>query len=165
MKKLVLLLMVTLLTATSGVCGVEITRVDKVQPTDEMFMDMAVTAAKKSVASNNVASGAVIILNGAWRATGTPEGNNGAEDAAFSKSRLSNLRNAKVYTINEPPTAVINRLNALGVEAIYFANPREAVIAAGIYPASAYDDSALDASVKQAPVYLIPYDDAEALLK
>ena len=165
MKKLLSLLTVVILSLGTSVFAIEITKVDKVRPTDDMFMDMAVTSAKKSVASKGAASGAVIILNGAWRATGTPEGEKTAEEVAYSKSRLSKLNNAVVYTINEPPTTVVNMLNSLGVEAIYFSNPRDVVIAAGIYPASAYDDSKLDTSGYQAPFYIMPFAEAAALLK
>lgn len=164
MKKIItLLLAVVAIAFTSN--AVVITTVDKVKPTDEMFMDMAVTAAKKSAASMGVPSGAVIILNGAWRATGVPDAKQTAEEVAVSKSRLSKLNNATVFTVNEPTTAVINLLNSLGVDAIYFANPRDVVVAAGIYPASAYDDNAVDTSVKQAPVYHLPFAEAGTLLK
>lgn len=164
MKKIFAIMLVVIMSLGVKASAIEITKVDKVMPADEMFMDMAVTAAKKSIASKTGAAGAVIILNGAWRATGTPEGDKTAEEVAFSKSRLSKLNNATVYTINEPTTAVINFLNSLGVDAIYFANPRQVVIEAGIYPASAYDDSALDTSVKQAPVYWLPFDEAADLI-
>ena len=53
---------------------VNITKVDKVAPTDEIFMDMAVTAAQQAIASGQKAAGAVVILNGAWKATGTRHG-------------------------------------------------------------------------------------------
>lgn len=165
MKKFVVLLIAALFGINSSLMAYEITIVDKVKPTDEMFMDMAVTAAKKSVASNTGASGAVIILNGAWRATGTPEGDKTAEKVAYEKSRLTNLKNAIVFTVNEPTTDTVNQLNKLGVEAIYFANPRDVVVAAGIYPAEAYDDAALDTSVNQAPVYRLAFPEAAALIK
>ena len=164
MKKLLVFFLIAVIGLGIKAQAIEITKVDKVMPADEMFMDMAVTAAKKSVASQTGASGAVIILNGAWRATGTPEGDKTAEESAFAKSRLSKLDNAIVYTINEPVTAVVNFLNSLGVEAIYFANPRQVVIAAGIYPASAYDDEAIDTALRQAPLYWLPFDDAADLI-
>ena len=164
MKKLMTLLLAALVGACT-VFATDITKVDKVKPTDEMFMDMAVAAAKKSVASKGAPSGAVIILNGAWRSTGTPEGGKTAEETAYAKSRLTKLNNATVFTVNEPTTEVINFLNTLGVDAIYFVNGRDVVVAAGVYPASAYDDSALDTSVKQAPIFCIPFPEAESLLK
>lgn len=130
---------------------------------DDMYMDMAVVTAKKAVRNGNKPTGAVIILNGVWRAEGTAKGDTSAELVAFSNSRLTDLHNAKVYTVNEPTTETYNALVNAGVEGIVFANPRDAVIAAGIYPASAYDDSkAVAGGVK--PVRL-NYPDAEALLK
>lgn len=165
MKKLATLFLLLALCMGMNCKALDITVVDKVEPTDEMFMDMAVTAAKKSVASGGVPSGAVIILNGAWRSTGTPEGDKTAEETAIAKSRLSKLANASVYTINEPTTAIVNFLNSLGVTAIYFANPRDAVVAAGVYPASAYDDSAIGTLQNAAPMYRLPFSDAEAMLK
>lgn len=164
-KTFALLCALIVSTLVCNICAFEITKVDKVQPTDELFMDMAVSAAKKSMASNTGPSGAVIILNGAWRATGTPEGGKTPEEAAFAKSRLSNLKNAVVYTVNEPTTATVNLLNELGVGAIYFTNPREAVVAVGIYPASAYDDSKLNTAGYQAPVYQLAFPEASLLLR
>lgn len=165
MKKIAALIVMTVICMGMNMHAIDINRVEKIKPTDEIFMDMAVSAAKKSISSKTGASGAVIILNGAWRATGTPEGDKTAEEVAFSKARLSNLTNAVVYTLNEPTTATINFLNSLGVTAIYFVNGRDAVVAAGIYPASAYDDEVLDTSVTMAPVYCIPFPDGSALLK
>lgn len=164
MKKIALILMAAIV-AVGTFAGVNITKVDKVAPTDEMFIDMAVTAAKKSKAETGVASGAVVILNGAWRSTGIPADGKTAEKVAFEKSRRQTLKNATVYTLNEPTTETYNMLNNLGVEAIYFVNPREAVVAAGIYPASAYNDEAIDTSISQAPMTCLPYADGEALLK
>lgn len=166
MKKLFALFFAAVLSlSTIAFAGVEITKVDKAKPTDEMFMDMAVVAAKKSVAAKGIPAGAVIILNGAWRATGLPSGTKSPEEDAFSKARRQTLKNATVYTVNEPTTETINFLNSLGVEAVYFVNPRDAVIAAGIYPAEAYNDEALDASLPQAPIICMPYADATALIK
>ncbi|MDE6397598.1 MAG: hypothetical protein K2K84_10035 [Muribaculaceae bacterium] len=130
---------------------------------DDMYMDMAVVTAKKAVRNGNKPTGAVIILNGVWRAEGTAKGDTPAELVAFANSRLTDLHNAKVYTVNEPTTETYNALVKAGVEGIIYANPRDAVIAAGIYPASAYDDSkAVAGGVK--PVQL-NYPDAAALLK
>lgn len=165
MKKSVLLILAMMLGVVLDTMAIDITKVDKVSPTDELFMDMAVSAAKKSIASGGVPSGAVIILNGAWRATGTSEGAQTPEEAAFSKARLDNLKNAVVYTVNEPTTATLNFLNNMSVTAVYFTNPRQAAVAAGVYPASAYDDSQLDNAGYMAPVYLLAFPDASALLK
>lgn len=143
----------------------DITKVDKVKPTDSMFMDMAVTAANKSVASKTGPTGAVIILNNAWRSTGIPTAGKTAEQVAVEKSRLNSLANAIIFTVAEPTTEDINMLNAKGVEKIYFAIPRDKVIAKKVYPAEAYNDEALDTSVKQAPIMQIEFAEAEALYK
>ena len=49
---------------------VSITKVDKIAPDDMVWMDMAVEAAKTNVKQGGEASGAVIILNGAFRCQG-----------------------------------------------------------------------------------------------
>lgn len=143
----------------------EITKVDKVKPTDEMFMDMAVTAANKSVASKTGPTGAVIILNGAWKATGIPTATQKAEAVAVEKSRLSSLRNAVVFTVAEPTTEMINLLNSMGVDKIYFAVPRAKVIEKNVYPAEAYNDEEIDVTLKQAPLLQLNFAEADALYK
>ena len=166
MKKFVLMMFVALFSMSANLfAGIPITKVDKIRPTDEVFMDMAVAAAKKSVANRQQPGGAVIILNGAWKATGMPSADKTPEVDAFEKARRGDLVNASVYTINEPTTETINFLNSLGVQAIYFCNDRDAVVAAGVYPSSAYDDAKLNQSDEMAPMTLIVYPDAQALLK
>ena len=54
---------------------------------------------------------------------------------------------------------------AAGADAVYFVNSKEKVIAAGVQPAEAYDESNLDASLTQVPMKQIEYEDAAALLK
>lgn len=164
MKKVILSFCVVLL-AVMAVAQAKITLVDKINPTDEVFMDMAVTAAQKSVSQQGKPEGAVIILNGAWRATGLPTAGKTVEEAAFAKSRLNSLKNATVYTVNQPTVAALNALNAAGVEAVYFANPADDVIAAGIFTAEDYDTAALDTAFVQAPLRQVPYAPAAALLK
>lgn len=164
MKKSLTILLTIMLGCLFNARAIDISPVDKASPTDEIFMDMAVSAAKKSIASGNAPAGAVIILNGAWRATGTPEGNRTPEEVAWGKARLDNLKNAVVYTVNEPVTDVVNLLNSLGVSAIYFTNPRTRVIQSGIYPATAYDDAKLDTSLKAAPMYMLAFPEASQLL-
>lgn len=157
--------MVAVLCGTA-LAGVPITKVDKVEPTHEMFMDMATTAARKSIAENGLPCGAVVILNGAWRSTGTAaEGGSSAEENAIAKSRRQNLANATIYTVNEPTTAAYNTICRYGVDAVYFVNSRADVVARGIYPASAYDDSKIDSTLTLVPMKQISYADAANLLK
>jgi tRNA(Arg) A34 adenosine deaminase TadA len=167
MKKLFFIaaVLVTLLCGTA-LAGVPITKVDKVEPNDEMFMDMATTAARKSIADGGLPCGAVVILNGAWRSTGTAaEGGTSAEENAIAKSRRQSLKNATIYTVNEPTTAAYNTICRYGVDAVYFVNSRDKVVAKGIYPASAYDDNQIDSTLTLVPLNQINYADAADLLK
>lgn len=156
-----------ILAALMGVMtsGLPITRVDKIAPTDMVFMDMATEAAKASHDAGNRPDGAVIILNNAFRSSGRPSANASAVENAFNKSRLSSLKNATVYVVNEPVTADYVMLSRMGAEAVYFVNGRAEVVAAGIYPADAYDDAAIPADVTPAPLSQMEYPDAAALVK
>jgi tRNA(Arg) A34 adenosine deaminase TadA len=150
----------------TALAGVPITTVDKVEPTDEIFMDMATTAARKSVAEGGLPCGAVVILNGAWRSTGTAsEGGASAEENAIAKSRRQSLSNATIFTVNEPTTSAYNTICRYGVDAVYFVNSRKSVIEKGIYPASAYNDSEIDSTLTLVPMMQITYEDASSLLK
>lgn len=165
MKKIFIVALFALVTIGSTVFGqLNISKIDKISSSDEMFIDMAVLAAKKSVADGGTPNGAVVIVSGTWKSTGVPADDKTAEIVAFEKSRKPSLEHATIYTVNEPTTATLNLLNKAGVESIYFVNPRNQVVAAGIYPASAYDDTKLDSSVKTAPLILLPYPDGQALL-
>ena len=164
MKRILLIVMAMALTV-GAMAQVNITKVDRLSPTDEIFMDLAVTAAKKSVNENGAPCGAVIILNGAWRSTGIPSGDKTAEEVAYEKSRRDSLKGASIYTVNEPTTKAYNALCASGVDCIYFVNPRDVVVAAGIYPASAYDDSKVTPGATPVPMKCIPFADASALIQ
>ena len=161
---------VSLLLAVAVICGaafaaVPISKVDKVSPTDEIFMDMAYSAASKSANAKGLPCGAVIILNNAFRAAGTADANATAEQNAIAKAGLANLENATIFTVNEPTTEAYNDICRFGADAVIFVNSRDKVIAAGVYPASAYDDSKIDTTVTQVPLKQISYADAERLLK
>lgn len=143
---------------------VSITKVDKIAPDDMVWMDMAVEAAKTNVKQGGEASGAVIILNGAFRCQGRANAEGTAESNAFLKSRLNSLKNAKVYTVNEPTTATYVLLSRLGVEEVIFVNGRDAVVKAGLATAEEYTD-AFPADVKPAPIKSIEFPEATNLLK
>lgn len=151
--------------AGTALAGLPISKVDKVAPTDEIFMDMATTAATKAVASKGKPCGAVIILNNAWKATGTANANGTAEQNAIAKSGLASLRNATVFTVNEPTTEAYNDICAFGADAVVFVNGRDAVVANGIYPAEAYDDAKIDSTRTLVPLKQMDFPDAAALLK
>ncbi len=69
-----------------------------------------------------------------------------------------------VYVVNEPVTADYIALCKLGADAIYFVNGRDAVVAAGIVPASEYDDSKIPESVTRVPMKSMEYPDAQKLV-
>lgn len=144
---------------------VNITKVDKVKPTDEMFMEMAVTAAQKAVADGLKPGGAVVILNGAWRSTGLPAAGTTPEENAISKARTTKLGNAKIFTINQPTTAALNAIMAAGVEAVYFVNAADQVVAAGIFTEEDYDPAGLNGELAPVPTYQMDYAPAAKMLK
>ena len=145
--------------------GYPISKVDKITPSDEIFMDMATSAAAKSKNSNGLPCGAVIILNNAFRSAGTPAANVTAEQNAIAKAALPNLANAVIYTVNEPTVEAYNDICRFGAQAVYFVNPRQTVIAKGIYTADDYDDSRIDTSLTPVPMHQISFEEAEDLLK
>ena len=151
--------------AAAALAQVSISKVDRVQPNDEIFMDMAVTAANRAKAAGQKATGAVVILNGAWKATGTPEGGVTPEENAIVKTRRTSLPGAAVYTVNQPTTAAMNAMMRTDVEVVYFVNPSAAAVEAGIYPAEAYDPSGLDTTLTPVPLKQLPYPPAQQLLK
>ncbi|MEE1207784.1 MAG: hypothetical protein UHP27_06400 [Muribaculaceae bacterium] len=165
MKKLILAMAVVAGVFASLWAGVPITKVDRIEPTDGVFMDMACTAASKSVADQGKPCGAVVILNGAWKGSGTPSASGTAEQNAIAASRLKSLENATVYTVCEPTTEAYNEICRMNADRVYFAIPRSQVIAKGIYPASAYDDSKIDSTLTLAPLLAMDYDEASALVK
>lgn len=135
----------------------KITQVDKVEPTDEIFMDMAITAAKTNVEQGQPPCGAVVVLNGAPpRRAGRASATVTAEEDAIAKAGRKSLANAVIYTVNEPTAEAYNAICRSGADAVYFCNPRAEVIAAGIYPATAYDDSRIDSTLTPVPLKHLP---------
>ncbi len=166
MKKICLMFaMIAALFSSNAFAEVNITKVDRINPTDEVFMDMALTAARNSVENGGARCGAVVILNGAWRSTGLPSDTITAEENAIAKSRRKTLANATIYTINEPTTQAYNAICRAGADAIYFVNSREVVIEKGIYPAEAYNDDEIDTEVTQVPLNQIPFEEASKFIE
>ncbi len=136
----------------------------KPSPRDEMFIDMAVTAAYKSVNSGGTAAGAVIVSGGAWKATGTASADGKtAEENAIAKMRIADPSKAAVYTVNEPTTRAYNAIAAAGIGQIYYVNTRDAAVNAGVAKASDYDDSAKDTDHK-VTVTRLTYAEAQKVL-
>lgn len=166
MKKILTIIAVALLAGVTNLCAqVKITKVDKVQPTQEIFMDMAMTAATKAKADGQPPCGTVIILNNAWKATGTPTASSTCEENAIAKSHLGRLTNATVYTLVEPTAAAFVALSVAAPDAVYFVIPRETAIAKGIYPASAYGEVTLPEGVQPVTLIQMPFADAQKLIK
>ena len=165
MKKVILLAMMFVAIAGAVVAQVSITKVDKVEVTDQLFMDMAVSAAQDNVSSGEKPCGAVVILNGALRSAGKSSTFTTAEESAIAKSRKKKLTNAVIYTVNEPTTAAYNAICRAGAEAVYFVNSRDAVIAAGVYTAEDYDTSKIDSTLTAVPMSCMTYDAGVAVLE
>lgn len=141
-----------------------ITKVDRIAPTDQIYMDMATEAAKEAKKAGEKADGAVVILNNAFHSSGKPSGNTSAAQNAIGKARVTSLENAKIYTVNEPTTETLNAMSRRKAQAVYFVNSREDVVKAGIYPADAYDDSKIDTTVTQVPMHRMAYEAASELI-
>lgn len=164
MKKLLLIPAASII-AAAGFAQVNISKVDKIQPTDEIFMDMAVTAASQAKAAGLVPSGAVVILNGAWKATGTPAGGLTPEENAIQKTHSTSLAGAKIYTVNQPTAQAMNAIMRAGADAVYFVNSSADAVAAGVCGATAYDAAQLDSTLRPVPTYQLSYPPAAAIIK
>lgn len=149
-----------LLAAPAVSAQVQITKVDKIQPTEEVFMDMAVSAAKTSVADKGLPCGAVVILNGAWRSTGMPSDEQSAEQVAINKSRSRSLAQARIYTVVQPTAAAMEAISKSGIPTVYFAVPAADAVAAGIYSAKDYEGAGQSVKMVQ-----IPFDEATGLVR
>lgn len=163
MKKIIALPILGLL-AVAAAAITPITKVDKIAPTDEVFMEMAVTAAQTAQSRGLAPCGAVVILNGAWRSTGMPSEGTTAEEAAIAGSRRKSLVNASIYTVNRPTSEAVNAIRRSGADAVYFVNDADEVVAAGIYPAEAYDEALVDTTLAPVPMYRMDYDGARQLI-
>lgn len=166
MKK-VMFLAIAMVALFSGtlMAGILISKDDKVSINDEIWMDMAVDVAKDNVKSGGKPCGAVIVFNGALKSVGEATEKATSVEVAIITSRLTSLENAVIYTINEPTAEAYNAICRSGADAVYFVNPKDKVIAAGVYPAEAYDESKFDASLPQVPATQMDYEDAADLLK
>ncbi|MCC8176228.1 MAG: hypothetical protein LUC85_00405 [Bacteroidales bacterium] len=154
LKKVLLgaLLAVASITASAQV---SITKVDRVAPTDEIYIDMATGAAKGSQYG-----GAAIIINNAYKCAAAGTAAIDAAKAALEKTS-ADMSFGTIYTVNEPTTEALRAISARGVGKVVFVNPKDKVIAAGVYPASAYDpDTTLVVNLQQ-----IDYAPAAALVK
>lgn len=166
MKK-IFITFITLFTLITGtaIAGLPITKVDRVNPTDEIFIDMALSAAKSNVEQGGLPCGAVVILNGALRSSGKATATATAEENAIVSSRKKKLNMATIFTINEPTTEAYNAICRSGADAVVFVNSREDVIAKGVYPAEAYNDALIDSTLTKVPLHQMDFRDASTFLK
>lgn len=145
--------------------SVEISKREKVSPVDEIWMDMAVTVAKVNVEEGGVPCGSVVVLNGRLQSSGQATEKATSVETSIAMSKLKSLRNAKIYTVNEPTIEAYNAACKAKADAIYFVNSKDKVIASGVQPAEAYDESKIDSTLTPIPVIQMDYADAAALLK
>ncbi|MBQ9077826.1 MAG: hypothetical protein IJY31_08315 [Muribaculaceae bacterium] len=165
MKKLLSVFTLLIAMVAGTATALTITKVDKVNPNDDEWIDMALTSAKASVSEGGKPCGAVVVLNGALRSVGRPTATATAEETAIATSRRKKLNNAVIYTVNEPTTEAYNAICRAGADAVVFVNSRDEVIACGIYPAEAYNDAAIDSTLTQVPMSQISYPEAATFLK
>ena len=158
-------LLLTASVTPSVFAQIPVSRVEQYTPTDMVFLDMATDAAKENKSRGQNPSGAVIVINGEFRSSGRATGSVSAEEIAYKKSRLSSLKGATIYTVNEPTTAVYKFLCDNNIGAIYFVNGRDAVIKAGLATAADYNDASLPADMTKVPMFQIEFPDAGLLLK
>lgn len=165
MKKLVLLIIATVAVVGTAIAALPITKVDRVNPTDEIFMEMALDQAKESVKEGGLPCGAAVIQSNRMLAVGQSTEKATAEEAAIAMTRKKKLSFATIFTVNEPTTEAYNAICRTGAEAVVFVNPREEVIAKGVYPAEAYNDSLVDSTLTKVPMSQMEYREAVSLLK
>lgn len=165
MKKIVLSVFLSLYWTVSALAAFPVSELANPSPVDMVGMDMATDAAKSSVKRGGVAGGAVIVVDGRVKATGIPGGGKSAEENAVIESGLKSLAGASVYTVNQPSVPVYVKLSDLGVASICFVNGSDAVIAAGLEPASAYDESLADGKSALAPLKSMSFPEAQRLLR
>ena len=166
MKKVVFMIVVMVaLAASTLLAGIPISKDDKVSPVDEIWMDMAVGVAKDNVKAGGIPCGTVIIFNGAFKSVAEATEKTSSVEPAIALTRMTSLANAVIYTVNEPTIDAYNAICKSGADAVYFVNPKDKVIAAGVQPAEAYDESKLDSTLTQVPMKQMDYEDAANLLK
>ena len=166
MKKVIFAVMsMTIFVTSTMMASVEISKREKASPVDEIWMDMAVTVAKVNVEEGGIPCGSVVVLNGRLQSSGQATEKATSVETSIAMSKMKTLRNAKIYTVNEPTIEAYNAACKAKVDAIYFVNTKDKVIAAGIQPAGAYDESKIDSALIAIPIIQMDYEDAAELLK
>lgn len=127
-----------LMTGLTAQAAVTVNRAAKLDEGQQVYIDMAVSAAKTSVAEGDLPTGAVVILGGAWRGTGTAMDGRGAEASAIAKARTKTLGNATLYTMIQPTAAACAEITKAGIQQVYFVIDADQAVKAGINKASDY---------------------------
>ena len=132
----------TLVMAVAGLAATAQTVVEQSRaaaPREEMFLDMAVTAARKSLNDGGAPDGAVIVANGAWKATGVPTAGAAGVHSVGSAvvNAIADLRGADaakcvIYAINRPTAADVAAIASAGIPSVIYVNDADDVVAAGI---------------------------------
>lgn len=141
-----------------------ISKVGMNMPDDMVFIDMATSAAKTAVVSGEKADGAVIAKNSTPIATAGATAGSTAINNAIEKAGSAAVNGAVIYTVNQPQIADLVNLSKSGAKTIYFVNGADQVVAAGIYPSGAYDETAIPSGLTITPMIQLEYPDAQKLL-
>ncbi|MBR5899670.1 MAG: hypothetical protein IKZ14_09430 [Muribaculaceae bacterium] len=165
MKKITLFIVAMVAFVGTMVAALPITKVDRVNPTDEIFMEMAIDQAKESVAEGGLPCGASVVMSNRMLGVGQATDKATAEETAIAMSRKKKLSFATVYTVNEPTAEAYNAICRAGAEMVVFVNSREDVIAKGVYPAEAYEEALVDSALTKVPMTQLDNASAAAVLK
>ncbi|MDE6351736.1 MAG: hypothetical protein K2K88_01140 [Muribaculaceae bacterium] len=141
-----------------------ITKVGMIMPDNMVYIDMATNAAKNSVSKGGKADGAVIISNSKSVTTGESSAQSSAVANAIKKAGENEVKGSTVYTINQPQISDLVNLSKLGAKTIYFVNGADNVVNGGVYPAQAYDETAIPAGLTLTPMVQLEYPDAQKLV-
>lgn len=138
MKKLLTLTLIFASAVIGLMAQVQISKVEAANPSDEVFMDMAVTVAQTASAQSHAPQGAVVVLNGAWRASGMAVGGSTAEEDALARTRRTTIPTASVYTVNQPTDRALDAMAEAKISKVFYVNPMEDVIKSGLASAADY---------------------------
>ena len=165
MKKIIALILV-LISFNGLFADITISKDDKFVPDESMvWMGMAVDEAHDNVDAKGLPCASVLVYNKSFRSLGVTTEKATSIETAIAMSRLSSLENTDIYTVNEPTSEEYNAICKAGADVVYFANPKEEVIKAGVYTAEDYDEAKIDTTIRQVTIVQVDCDVAKDLLK
>lgn len=156
MKRL-LTMMASAAATFNSIAAIPVVGYSEVTPVDMVSMDMATDEALRSMKNGGEPSGVVIVIAGQPRGVATDIEN------AMTKSKLTSLAGADVYSVNRPTTAEYLYLVSHGVDMVYFVNDAEQLTAAGLRKAADYDDK--DVADPKLTLRRVDFPQAQRLLK